>query len=316
MEMDFYDPVRGQRWFYQQPESTLDGSWYSGVPIWALAERSGIRSATFFWPGADAEIGGTRPSFYRSYDARVTHDQKLNTLGEWVGSANGTRPRLMMMYFSDIDSAGHRFGPDSQELRDAVAKMDLTLGRIFEITSKSPFPMDVLIVSDHGMSKIERRIDLSDQYDFRPFRVINNQFMVQLYSDDTTVVERAWEALEKRSPLWTAYKRNQLAGLHYSKNRRVGDLVIIPNGPYMLGINQQFPDIQGMHGYDPSRWPEMLGILYGRGPSFQPAARIAAVSNTNIHGLVAGMLGLKPAVPLNDPSILGLLTAPARKRFQ
>ncbi len=44
-------------------------------------------------------------------------------------------------------------------------------------------------------------------------------------------------------------------------------------------------------------------------------ARIAAVSNTNIHGLVAGMLGLKPAAPLNNRNILELLTVRTRKQF-
>ncbi len=83
----------------------------------------------------------------------------------------------------------------------------------------------------------------------------------------------------------------------------------------LVGVNQNFPDIQGMHGYDPKRWPEMLGILYGRGPGFEPHARIAAVSNTNVHGLVAGMLGLKPAAPLNNRNILELLTVRTRKQF-
>ena len=41
-----------------------DGSWYSGVPIWSLAESEGMRAACLLWPGSEAKIAGFRPSYY------------------------------------------------------------------------------------------------------------------------------------------------------------------------------------------------------------------------------------------------------------
>src|ERR1700761_1404393 len=47
----FYDPARKQTYANNDPVSVSDGSWYSGVPLWVLAEKQGMRSACFFWPG-------------------------------------------------------------------------------------------------------------------------------------------------------------------------------------------------------------------------------------------------------------------------
>src|ERR1700686_1167950 len=46
----FYDPARKQSYSYTNPKTTGDGSWYNGTPLWVLAEKQGMRAASFFWP--------------------------------------------------------------------------------------------------------------------------------------------------------------------------------------------------------------------------------------------------------------------------
>jgi len=58
----FYDPARKERYTYTDPKTATDGSWYGGTPLWSLAEKQGMRTACFFWPGSEAEIAGARPS--------------------------------------------------------------------------------------------------------------------------------------------------------------------------------------------------------------------------------------------------------------
>lgn len=50
--MTFYDPARKETYSYRDPKTNGDGSWYGGVPLWSLAEKQGMRSACFFWPGS------------------------------------------------------------------------------------------------------------------------------------------------------------------------------------------------------------------------------------------------------------------------
>ena len=54
----FRDPARNDTYVYTQSKTNADGTWYSGTPLWSLAEQQGMRSACFFWPGSEAEIAG------------------------------------------------------------------------------------------------------------------------------------------------------------------------------------------------------------------------------------------------------------------
>ena len=62
--MTFYDPVLGKHFSYRDPKAATDGTWYRGTPLWVLAEKQGMRTACFFWPGSEAEIDGMRPTYY------------------------------------------------------------------------------------------------------------------------------------------------------------------------------------------------------------------------------------------------------------
>ncbi len=53
------------------PKAVTDGSWYSGTPLWSLAESQGMRTACLFWPGSEAEIAGFRPTWYAQFDNKT-----------------------------------------------------------------------------------------------------------------------------------------------------------------------------------------------------------------------------------------------------
>ncbi len=45
-------------YYYKDHAKNSDGSWYGGVPLWSLAEQQGMRSASMYWVGSEAEICG------------------------------------------------------------------------------------------------------------------------------------------------------------------------------------------------------------------------------------------------------------------
>lgn len=59
-----YDPDWDAWYNYHNPVAVTDERWYGGEPIWVTAERQGLRSATYFWVGSEAAIGGLRPSYW------------------------------------------------------------------------------------------------------------------------------------------------------------------------------------------------------------------------------------------------------------
>jgi predicted AlkP superfamily pyrophosphatase or phosphodiesterase len=151
----FYDPARKQVYSYKDEQSVTDGTWYGGTPLWVLAEQQGMRSACFFWPGSEANIQGVLPTYYMKYDAKYPNRKRVEQVLEWLQLPAERRPHFLTLYFSDVDSAGHAHGPDSPEVASAVREVDDEIGRLVEGVAKLNLRVDVIVVADHGMTKVE-----------------------------------------------------------------------------------------------------------------------------------------------------------------
>src|SRR5688500_8815255 len=97
-----------------------DPRWWGGEPIWNTAERQGKIAAAMFWPGSETAIGGHQPTFWMKFDADLPHRDRVNRILEWLKLPEGKRPSFLTLYYSDVDSAGHSRGPDSDEVRAAA----------------------------------------------------------------------------------------------------------------------------------------------------------------------------------------------------
>ena len=93
-------------------------------------ERAGIRTATMFWPGSDTAIQGVRPHQWRQFDMTVASQARTDQLLTWLDAPPAERARFATLYFDDVDTAGHYFGPDSAEVNAAAAKVDGAIGRL------------------------------------------------------------------------------------------------------------------------------------------------------------------------------------------
>src|SRR5271154_5486438 len=161
----FYDPERKQTYSLSNPATVTDGSWYGGTPLWVLAEQQGMRTACFFWPGSEAEIQGVRPSYYLKYDEKVPNHERVEQVLAWLRLPEERRPHFITLYFSEVDHQGHEHGPDSAEVRAAVAVVDKEIGALSEGLAKLQLPVDVIVVADHGMATVEGDwITLSDYF--------------------------------------------------------------------------------------------------------------------------------------------------------
>src|ERR1700691_6046621 len=74
----FYDPAKQARYAISDTAAVTDGSWYSGTPLWSLAESQGMRSACFFWPGSEAKIAGFRPTYYLHFDNKIDDNVRID----------------------------------------------------------------------------------------------------------------------------------------------------------------------------------------------------------------------------------------------
>ena len=103
-----------------------------GEPIWVTAIRQGLRASAMFWPGSEAAIQGTRPTEWRPFDDRLSNNERLKQVLDWLALPADRRPSLITLYLSEVDHAGHDFGPDSPQLLEAAGHLDETLGQLVE----------------------------------------------------------------------------------------------------------------------------------------------------------------------------------------
>jgi predicted AlkP superfamily pyrophosphatase or phosphodiesterase len=89
-----------------------DPRWWGGEPIWNTVERQGGLAAPMFWPGAEAPIGGRHATYWMPYEDGMPHEDRVRRLLGWLDLPGEKRPSFLTLYFSVVDTAGHRHGPE------------------------------------------------------------------------------------------------------------------------------------------------------------------------------------------------------------
>ena len=302
VDNSFWDPAREAEFKISDSAATTDGSWWGGTPLWVLAEHQGMRAASFFWPGSDADIQHTRPTYYYKYDGKIPNERRIAQVVEWLKLPKAERPHFITLYFSDVDHEGHTFGPDAPQTRDAVRSVDAVLGKLFAEVRATGVPLDIFVVSDHGMAAVTGDVDVSKLADLKGVETAANSTDFKFYSSDPNKIDRLYAELHGRDPRIEVYRRSEIPErLHYSGgalgNQRIGDLVAFAIEPVVLHLaarpGQEEP--KGMHGYDAARMPDMRGIFFAAGPDLKTGLTVEEFQNIHIYPLIAHILGL--AVP-------------------
>jgi len=314
----FIDPDRGARYNYTDPAFVADGSWYGGIPLWSLAESQGMRTASLLWVGSEAKIAGFLPSWYAHYDDKTepTPESQQARIDDTVALLRlppADRPHFITIYFSEPDHEGHDFGPDAPQTRAAVVKMDTIVGKLETALKATNLPIDLVIVSDHGM--IRSQGDWINLDQFADLTGIDSAGSL-LYAKTEADRARVYDQLKHASPQFVTYRlKNVPANLNYNQNPREGDPVIVATGPFAIRAHapaageSDHPPTIGMHGFDPHLIPEMKASFFAAGPDLVPGKTVAPFENVNLYPWLAHMLGLH--APKSDGS-LNILSATLR----
>ena len=305
----FYDPAKHARYAISDSAAVADGSWYSGTPLWSLAESQGMRTACIFWPGSEAEIAGHRPTWYAKFDSKTestdaVQQARIDDAVALLKLPAGERPHFITIYYNEPDHEGHEYGPDAPQTRAAVLKMDAMVAKLKLAFDKMKLPIDLVVISDHGMAKVEGSwINLDDLADLTNFETAGEL----LYPRSEEDAAKAYNALKHASSDYFVYRRKDVpAGLNYNQNPREGDPVVVPTGPYMIRARKpaegrDHPPPAGMHGYDAHTMAEMKASFFAAGPDILPGKTVQPFENVNLYPWMAHMLGL--TAPKSDGSL-------------
>lgn len=273
----------------------LDPFWWSEAePLWITAERAGLRTATMFWPGSEVPFGGTRPSDWLRYDQNVSNVQRVNTLLDWLRRPAAIRPAFATIYFDTVDTAGHRFGPDSAEVNAALAEVDTRIGELVDGAAKLGVPLNLVIVADHGMRATDdsRVIQLDTLIDRTSYIAVETGPYAAIEPVTGTDSRVADALLVPHEHMTCTRKEDLPERLHWGKNPRVAAIICIAEAGWtILSGTPAYPVKGGAHGYDNAD-PEMLAIFIASGPAFTRGETLPVFDNVAVAALLRAVMGL------------------------
>jgi predicted AlkP superfamily pyrophosphatase or phosphodiesterase len=280
--------------------------WWGGEPIWVTLTRAGQISAPAFWPGSEAPIEGIRPNLWVPFNARLPGNIRVDRVLTWLDLPVEQRPTFITLYIDDVDGAGHSYGPNSQEVRDAVRRADRYLGRLLSGLERRHLTdrVDVVAVSDHGMAEtsLDRVVILDDYISLNDVEVIDINPTLGLFPKPGRE-DAVYAALVNAHPRLKVYRRSETPERwHYRDHPRIPPIVGVADEGWQIMVRSTFNQRRtrengprGEHGYDPTVTRSMHGIFVAAGPAFKSGVTVPAFENVNLYDMLCDILGLMPA---------------------
>jgi predicted AlkP superfamily pyrophosphatase or phosphodiesterase len=291
-----------------------DPRWWGGEPIWNTAEKQGRKASSMFWPGSETLINGRRATYWMTYDDDMSHADRVKKTLDWLALPEKDRPSFLTVYYADVDSAGHSRGPDSQDVRDAVMKVDRSIGELVAGVQKLGLADRVhyVVVSDHGMAALspDRMIVLDDYIDVNTVDVVDWSPILALSPKDGNV-DKLYAALKGKHPALEVYRASEIpAAYNLAGHPRLQPIIgIAKEGWFVTSKREEGrwaePDRHapgGTHGYD-ARVKSMQGLFIAEGPRIKSGKVVKPFQNIHIYDFMCAVLGLQPAKNDGDPAV-------------
>jgi predicted AlkP superfamily pyrophosphatase or phosphodiesterase len=297
----FYDDSLDARFRFGPIDSPNDERWWGGEPIWITAEKQGLTSATFFWPGSEASIDGVQSTKWVQYDESILEKARIDSIVNWMDPEGLVQADFGSLYFSFVDQIGHRFGPNSIEVDNAVLRADSLLGYLFEKVDEHHFSdqLNTIVLSDHGMAEVapERLIFLEEIINMDDVDMID-WTPVAMISPHEGKVDEVYNDLKSFGGDYSVYRKDELPeNYHFSNHYRIPEIIVVADMGHMISTRSFYEErglIKATHGYD-YQAPEMRTIFLADGPAFEDAIVTEPFQSIHIYELMCKILELDPA---------------------
>lgn len=304
-----YDSTMNARFTMSDRDQVEDPRWYGGEPIWNTVEKAGKKAGTMFWVGSEAPIQDMRPTHWKSYDGSMPDSARIDSVIKWLTLGNEKEVDLGTLYFSFVDGTGHRYGPNSQVILDAIKRADDLVGylaqRMHETGLKET--TNLMIVSDHGMAEVsrERIVVLDEIIDPQDVELVEYSPSVMMHVKEGKLKD-VYSSLKENEKNYRVYKKADIpARYHLKDHPRTPDILMVADLGYTINVKNYFESRPGYpsggaHGFD-NREKEMHALFVAVGPDFKTGVQVNTFQNIHLYELMAHLLNIEPA--RNDGSL-------------
>ena len=98
--------------------------------MWITSQKAFKKSAVVFWPGSEVKIEGQYPTHYLPYDRPLSFEKRIDYLRTVLEQDDP--PTFLAAYFNEPDHSGHKFGPNSPEIKTVIRRIDNVTGYLLK----------------------------------------------------------------------------------------------------------------------------------------------------------------------------------------
>uniref|UniRef100_A0A8C2IYR5 Ectonucleotide pyrophosphatase/phosphodiesterase 1 n=1 Tax=Cyprinus carpio TaxID=7962 RepID=A0A8C2IYR5_CYPCA len=300
-----YDVTRNAS-FSLKADEKFNPAWYQGEPVWLTAMKNKLKTATFFWPGSDVKVNGHFPDYWVK---NIPFEKRVAKIFEWLHLPEGERPDFYTLYLEEPDYAGHRHGPMSTQVIEALLNVDRLLGMLMEGLKERQLHrcVNLVLVSDHGMEEAscKKAVFVSDYLENidditviqgPAARVRPKRLPDEFFSFDYEGLVKNLSCREPDQPMRPYLKEHLPKRLHFASNIRIerAHLYMQPGWQAALKPNEIKYCSGGFHGSD-NVFKNMQAIFIGYGPGIHSKTNVLPFENIEIYNLLCDLLGIPPA---------------------
>uniref|UniRef100_A0A4W5N5S7 Ectonucleotide pyrophosphatase/phosphodiesterase 1 n=1 Tax=Hucho hucho TaxID=62062 RepID=A0A4W5N5S7_9TELE len=303
-----YDVTRNASFSLKVPEK-FNAKWYQGEPVWLTAMENNLKSATFFWPGSDVAVNGRLPDFYKNYDRSIPFEGRISTIFQWLNLPQGERPDLYTLYMEEPDSAGHRYGPMSSQVIEALLNVDRLLGLLMDGLKQKNLHrcVNLVLLSDHGMeeasckkaafvSSYQDNIDDFTVVQGPAGRIRPKNLPGDFFSFDYEGLVKNLSCRSPDQPMRPYLKEHLPKRMHFANNVRIEKAHLYMKPGWQTALQPK--DVKyctgGFHGSD-NVFKNMQAIFIGYGPGLKYKTQVAPFENIEVYNLLCDLLDVPPA---------------------
>ncbi|XP_051880265.1 venom phosphodiesterase 2-like [Pristis pectinata] len=282
--------------------------WYKGQPLWLTAMYQGLKTGTFFWVGSESKINGSYPNMYKLFDSSIQFEERVFTILKWLDLPREDRPDFYALYLEEPDDSGHKGGPNSKKLANALERVDTMVGMLMDGLKQRNLLqcVNLIVISDHGMEEVdcskiaymESYLDNVEDIYIRsgPAPRLRSKTVPENYFkfDSEGVVKKL--ACRSSDQHFIPYLKHHLPKrLHYASSRRIEDVNLYMDPQWQAGLKPPFKYCTGgFHGSD-NQYKNMQTIFVGHGPGFKTRTEVQPFSNIEVYNLMCDLLNITPA---------------------
>lgn len=209
--------------------------------------RGGLSRETVF------DAWHARGVSYRLWTYRTPEAENMEALLSSIGAGE----RVLFLYTAELDAQMHRVGVFEDEVAERLRRYEDFIERIFETGAQRGVDVEVHVLSDHGMTPVDRSVDLWGALERRGLRLgrdylaFYDSTMARMWCDDEVLGAARSHLQETGTGRLVTGDELDAWGCRFPDARYGRHILLADPGVMIVPSFMGSERIAAMHGYDP-----------------------------------------------------------------